>query len=84
MVSAMIGFVLTVFGTPVGIALFVIYLINLKKKKNSKMLKISLLLMSGIPILITTFIFYALVHILLAVLGVELPASQGSMPFTIF
>lgn len=80
----MLGFVLTIFGTPAGVTLFIIYLLNIKKKKTSKLLKISLMLMSGIPILITTFVFYALIHILLAIFGVEIPVSQGSMPFTIF
>lgn len=83
MFTAMAGFILTVFGTPAGITLLIIYLISLKRKKNIKLLKWGFILLSGIPLLVITFVLYALLHMAAAYFKVTL-GLNGPMPFAIY
>jgi len=83
---ALIGFTLTVFGTPVGVVLFLIYLFKRRKIKSNKLLKWSLILLSGIPILIITFVCYALINLIATFFGVNIltSANGGIMPIKIY
>lgn len=83
---ALIGFTLTVFGTPVGIVIFMIYLFKRRKLKNNKLLKWSLILLSGVPILIVTFACYAVINLVATFFGINMltSADGGVMPIKIY
>ncbi len=66
----LIGFILTILA-PVGIILLIIYLVKKKEEKSKKLLKWSLFLLSGIPVLIITFILFALLNLVGTLLGVN-------------
>ena len=73
---ALVGFILTIFGTPIGIILLIIYFVKLKKKKNTKLLKLSLILLSGLPLLIIAFVGYGIVNLIATFFGVNTLGSS--------
>lgn len=85
-VTALLGFVLTIFGTPLGIIFIIIYFVKLKKKKSTKLLKLSLFLLSGLPILFVTFLIYALVNLIATFFGVDVLTSTTTnlLPIRIY
>jgi len=65
---ALVGFLLTIFGTPVGIILLFIYLYKGGKlKKNRRIKKWIFLMLSGIPILVIV----ALLNMIYVLVGVN-------------
>ena len=68
---AVFGSFLTVVGTPIGVVLLIINLSRKKEDRSRKMTKWSIFLLCGIPLLVATFILYALVHLVGTILGIN-------------
>lgn len=76
-VFGLVGFVLTIL-MPVGIVLLVIYIFQ-KKKRSKKLLKWTVILLSGIPLLFIVFTLWALLNLIAALFGVNV-LSNTTLP----
>lgn len=69
-IISLVGFFLLIFGTPAGIILLIIDASKPKEKRNPKIKKWFYILFSGLPLLIITFILWAIFQLISSFLGV--------------
>lgn len=76
-ILGVVAFALTVL-TPVGLILLLIYIFD-KKKRTKKLLKWTLILLSGIPLMTLVFLAWALLNLIATIFGVNI-LSNTTLP----
>lgn len=71
-IVALVGFLLLIVGTPVGIVLAILYFGKNEKQRDKRFKKWMMICFSGIPLLIAVFILWALLQLISTFLGVNL------------
>ncbi len=79
-ILGIVSFLLIVLGIPVGIVLLIIYLQKNKKERTKKLLTWIIVCFSGIPLIIVTFVFWAVFQFFLAIFGLSPLTSPDMQP----